>query len=153
NLELVLALQQGNGGGIYGKADVTWKIVMGQSEGGYQNVAYRKIGTFDVSGTYRKTNSQPVEFAFVEKDGRRINFVGRVEGDILGGKSVPPEEKGATWTGGLKKKFFIIPEKWFFKSTENNPRQEIPFNKPIIKTGRKPGNDLSFPRPEISGNH
>jgi len=46
-----------------------------------------------------------------------------------------------------------MPAKLILESNADQSRQEVPFSKPVITIGRKPGNDLSFPRPEISGNH
>ncbi len=38
-------------------------------------------------------------------------------------------------------------------SKDRQTVQEVPFDRPSITIGRKPGNDLSFNRPEISGSH
>jgi pSer/pThr/pTyr-binding forkhead associated (FHA) protein len=88
NLELVLTLRQSSDGTIQGKADLNWKVAMGGTEGGFQNVAYRKLGSYDISGVYNKTKSYPVEFSFTEKEQGRLNFVGRLEGNSMRGSYV-----------------------------------------------------------------
>lgn len=104
NLEIILTLRQNDNGNISGNAEVNWKIVMGEGTGGFQNVAVKKLGIFGLSGRFDRTKAYPVEFSFVEKDGRRLNFVGKLEGDILGGSFVVGAngEEG-TWTVRLKK--------------------------------------------------
>lgn len=85
NLELVLLLRQ-SGESISGNATLNWKVMMGSGDNSFQNVAYRTLSTSPVHGTFRKTKVYPLEFYFVEKDGRRIDFVGKIEGGILYGK-------------------------------------------------------------------
>lgn len=85
NLELVLMLKQ-NGETVTGTADLNWKIIMGSGDNSFQNVAFRKLGSSPVRGTFRKTKTLPLEISFVEKEGRRVDFVGKVEGGILYGK-------------------------------------------------------------------
>lgn len=104
DLELILNFRQNDRGGVSGAAEVNWKIVMGQGQGGYQNVAIHKLGVYTLNGSYQKTKAYPLEFSFVEKDGRRLNFVGRLEGDILGGSYVinSTGEEG-TWSARLAK--------------------------------------------------
>lgn len=87
NLELVLTMRQ-SGDYVSGNAEMNWKIIMGSGDQNFQNVAFRKLGSYSVNGTFRKTKSFPLEFSFTEKEGRRLDFVGKVEGDILYGKFV-----------------------------------------------------------------
>jgi pSer/pThr/pTyr-binding forkhead associated (FHA) protein len=86
-LQLELNLKQ-RGDGISGRATVTWKIVIGSSSGSFQNEAYKPLGTFSLFGQYRKTSSFPVEFSFTEKDGRSLDFVGKLDGKSLKGTYV-----------------------------------------------------------------
>jgi pSer/pThr/pTyr-binding forkhead associated (FHA) protein len=104
SLELILNFRQNDHGAISGNAEINWKIVMGQGQGGFQNVAIRKLGIFGLSGSYQKTKAYPLEFSVVEKDGRRLNFVGRLDGDILGGSYLinSTGEEG-TWSARLAK--------------------------------------------------
>lgn len=104
SLELILTFRQNDSGAINGNAEVNWKIVMGEGQGGFQNVALRKLGIFGLSGSYEKTKAYPLAFTFVEKDGRRLNFVGRLDGDILGGSYLigSTGEEG-TWSARLAK--------------------------------------------------
>jgi pSer/pThr/pTyr-binding forkhead associated (FHA) protein len=88
SINLVLTFHQNEDGHISGNAEVNWKIDMGSGSGGFQNVAYRRLGTFGLNGSYDRTKSFPLQFSFVEKDGRRLNFVGRLEGDTLGGSFI-----------------------------------------------------------------
>lgn len=46
-----------------------------------------------------------------------------------------------------------MPARLIIESDVDQTRQEISFDKPQITIGRKPGNDLHFNRPEISGSH
>jgi hypothetical protein len=46
-----------------------------------------------------------------------------------------------------------MPARLIIESDIDQSRQEISFEKPRITIGRKPGNDLHFNRPEISGSH
>ncbi|MCI0442011.1 FHA domain-containing protein [bacterium] len=46
-----------------------------------------------------------------------------------------------------------MPARLIIESDIDNSRQEISFDRPRITIGRKPGNDLHFNRPEISGSH
>lgn len=104
SLELILTFRQNDSGAISGNAEINWKIVMGEGQGGFQNVATHKLGIFGLSGSYRRTKAYPLEFSFVEKDGRRLNFVGRLDGDILGGSYLinSTGEEG-TWSARLAK--------------------------------------------------
>jgi pSer/pThr/pTyr-binding forkhead associated (FHA) protein len=86
-LQLELNLKQ-RGEGISGRAIVTWKIVMGSTSGSFQNEAYKPLGTFSLFGQYRKTSTFPVEFTFTEKDGRALDFVGKLDGRSLKGTYV-----------------------------------------------------------------
>jgi pSer/pThr/pTyr-binding forkhead associated (FHA) protein len=86
-LQLELSLRQ-RGEGISGRASITWKIVIGSSSGSFQNEAYKPLGTFSLFGQYRKTSSFPVEFSFTEKDGRALDFVGKLDGRSLKGTYV-----------------------------------------------------------------
>jgi pSer/pThr/pTyr-binding forkhead associated (FHA) protein len=88
DLELVVTLRQNSDGNINGIAEVNWKVGMGRNEGGFENVAYKKLGSFGLSGMFRKSQAYPVEFSFVEKDGRRLQFVGKLEGEALVGSFV-----------------------------------------------------------------
>ena len=86
-LQLELNLKQ-RGDGISGRATITWKIVVGSTSGSFQNEAFKPLGTFSLFGQYRKTSSFPVEFSFTEKDGRSLDFVGKLEGKSLKGTFV-----------------------------------------------------------------
>lgn len=46
-----------------------------------------------------------------------------------------------------------MPARLIIESDIDNTRQEVSFDRPRITIGRKPGNDLHFNRPEISGSH
>lgn len=46
-----------------------------------------------------------------------------------------------------------MPARLIIESDIDNSRQEVSFDRPRITIGRKPGNDLHFNRPEISGSH
>ena len=46
-----------------------------------------------------------------------------------------------------------MPAKLIVESLIDNTRQEFPFDKSRLTIGRKPGNDLYFNRPEVSGTH
>jgi predicted component of type VI protein secretion system len=46
-----------------------------------------------------------------------------------------------------------MPAKLIVESLIDNSRQEFPFDKARLTIGRKPGNDLYFNRPEVSGTH
>jgi hypothetical protein len=46
-----------------------------------------------------------------------------------------------------------MPARLIIESDIDQSRQEISFDRPRITIGRKPGNDLHFNRPEISGSH
>ncbi len=46
-----------------------------------------------------------------------------------------------------------MPARLIIESDIDNSLQEISFDRPRITIGRKPGNDLHFNRPEISGSH
>jgi len=85
DLDIVLTLNQKDGS-VTGRIEVNWKLVYGESGGGFQNVAYRSLGTYEISGTYSKNKSYPFEFSFVEKESRRLNFVGKLEGNQLRGR-------------------------------------------------------------------
>lgn len=46
-----------------------------------------------------------------------------------------------------------MPARLIIESDIDNSRQEVSFDRAQITIGRKPGNDLHFNRPEISGSH
>lgn len=46
-----------------------------------------------------------------------------------------------------------MPARLIIESDVDETRQELSFDRPRITIGRKPGNDLHFNRPEISGSH
>jgi pSer/pThr/pTyr-binding forkhead associated (FHA) protein len=46
-----------------------------------------------------------------------------------------------------------MPARLIIESDIDNTRQEVSFDRARITIGRKPGNDLHFNRPEISGSH
>jgi pSer/pThr/pTyr-binding forkhead associated (FHA) protein len=46
-----------------------------------------------------------------------------------------------------------MPARLIIESDIDGSRQEVSFDRPRITIGRKPGNDLHFNRPEISGSH
>ncbi len=46
-----------------------------------------------------------------------------------------------------------MPAKLIVDSLIDQSRQEYSFDRPRLTIGRKPGNDLHFNRPEISGSH
>ncbi len=46
-----------------------------------------------------------------------------------------------------------MPARLIIESDIDNSRQEVSLDRPRITIGRKPGNDLHFNRPEISGSH
>ena len=103
DLELVLRLRQSADGTVSGTAEVNWKVGMGRNEGGFENVAYKKLGTFPLSGMYRKSQAYPLEFTFVEKDSRRLNFVGRLEGEALVGNfEVSSTGEEGSWSVRLR---------------------------------------------------
>lgn len=103
DLELVLTLRQSGEGTVSGTAEVNWKVGMGRNEGGFENVAYKKLGTFPLSGMYRKSQAYPLEFTFVEKDSRRLNFVGRLEGEALVGNfEVSSTGEEGSWSVRLR---------------------------------------------------
>jgi pSer/pThr/pTyr-binding forkhead associated (FHA) protein len=104
DLNLVIQLRQGDQGSLSGTAELSWRIVLGSSsEGSFQNVGYKKLGTFNLQGRFDRTRTYPVEFSFVEKDGRRLNFVGKVDNDILGGRFVV-SSSGEEGSWSLKQK-------------------------------------------------
>ncbi len=86
DLELILTFSQKEDGTVTGRAEINWKLIYGEAGGGFQNVAYRSLGTYEVKGTYLKNKSYPLEFSFVEKESRRLNFVGKLEGNQLRGR-------------------------------------------------------------------
>ena len=92
-------MQQTQEGTVSGTADVNWKVGMGTNAGGFENVAYKKLGTYNLTGAYRKSQAFPIEFSFVEKDGRRLQFVGKLEGDaLIGSFAVSSSQAEGTWT-------------------------------------------------------
>jgi pSer/pThr/pTyr-binding forkhead associated (FHA) protein len=99
DIDLTLNIRQTDYGALSGSAEMNWKFVMGSTEGDFKNVAFKKLGTFSLQGRYDRTKTYPVEFTIVEKDGRRLNFVGRIDGDILSGRFVVSStgEEG-TWS-------------------------------------------------------
>ena len=103
DLELVLTLRQSDGGSVSGTAEVNWKVGMGKNEGGFENVAYKKLGKFPLSGMFRRTQSFPLEFSFVDAKAGRMNFVGRLEGDALVGSfQVLSSGEEGTWSVRLR---------------------------------------------------
>jgi pSer/pThr/pTyr-binding forkhead associated (FHA) protein len=102
-LELVLTLRQSDGGSVSGTAEVNWKVGMGRNSGGFENVAYKKLGTFPLSGMFRRSQSFPLEFSFVDKSSRRLNFVGKLEGEALVGSfQVSSTGEEGTWSVRLR---------------------------------------------------
>jgi hypothetical protein len=98
NLELILTLRQTDDGSVSGTAEVNWKVGLGTNAGGFENVAYKKLGTYSLSGVYRKTQAFPLEFSFVEKDGRRLQFVAKLEGDsLIGSYAISSTGDEGTW--------------------------------------------------------
>ena len=103
NLELILTLHQKDDGSVSGKADLNWKISVGGGEGQFQNVGFKKLGTYDVSGSYDKTKSYPLVFSFTDKEQGRLNFVGRIEGDKLRGSyAIGATGESGTWNAKAK---------------------------------------------------
>jgi pSer/pThr/pTyr-binding forkhead associated (FHA) protein len=99
DLELILTMRQTQEGSVSGTADVNWKVGMGTNAGGFENVAYKKLGTYNITGAYQKSQSFPLEFSFVEKDGRRLQFVGKLEGEaLIGSFAVSSSQAEGTWT-------------------------------------------------------
>jgi hypothetical protein len=75
---------------------------MGTNAGGFENVAYKKLGTYSLSGVYRKTQAIPLEFSFVEKEGRRLQFVGKLEGDsLIGSYAITSTGEEGNWSARL----------------------------------------------------
>lgn len=103
DLNLSLSLHQSDQGGLSGTAEMSWKFSVGSAQGDFQNVAFKKLGVFTLQGRFDRTRTYPVEFSFVEKDGRRLNFVGKIDGDILGGRFVL-SSSGEEGTWSLKQK-------------------------------------------------
>ena len=97
DLDIVLNLNQKEDGKVTGKIEINWKLVYGEAGGGFQNVGYRSLGTYDISGTYTKSKSYPFEFSFVEKDSRRLSFVGKLEGNQLRGRFLVSGGAEGTW--------------------------------------------------------
>jgi pSer/pThr/pTyr-binding forkhead associated (FHA) protein len=103
NLEIILILRQGSEGNITGTAEMNWKIAMGGGGGGYQNAAFRRLGMYSLNGTYRRNKAFPLEFSFVEKDGRRLQFVGKLEaGSLRGSFAVSATGQDGTWRAQLQ---------------------------------------------------
>jgi hypothetical protein len=82
SLELILQFRQSGSGTLTGTAELNWKIVVGSG------IAYRGLGKFPLQGSFRREKAVPLEFSFVEKENRRLNFVGKLEGGNLSGKFV-----------------------------------------------------------------
>jgi hypothetical protein len=102
HLEIILTLRQSDSGAVSGTAEINWKVGMGTTEGGFENVAYKKIGTFPLSGMFRRSQSIPLEFSFVENS-RRIHFVGKLEGEALVGSfEVASTGQEGTWNARLR---------------------------------------------------
>ncbi len=100
-LDLDLKLRQ-HGNSLSGSATVTWKMDLGGS-GGFKNEFKKTIGTFSLYGQYRKTSSFPVEFSMTEKDGRALDFVGKMEGRSLRGTYVIRSSgQEGSWSVSLK---------------------------------------------------
>jgi pSer/pThr/pTyr-binding forkhead associated (FHA) protein len=93
-LELILTLRQSDSGTVSGTAEYNWKVGMGRTEGGFENVAYKKLGKSPLSGNFRRSQTFPLEFSLVI-NGRRFNFVGKLEGEALvGGFQASNGEEG-----------------------------------------------------------
>lgn len=100
-LDLDLKLRQ-QGNSISGTATLVWKMDLGGS-GGFKNEFRKTIGMFQVFGQYRKTSSFPVEFSMTEKDGRAIDFVGKMEGRSLRGTyEIRSSSQQGSWSVTLK---------------------------------------------------
>ena len=100
-LDLDLKLRQ-QGNSISGTATLAWKMDLGGS-GGFKNEFRKTIGMFQVFGQYRKTSSFPVEFSMTEKDGRALDFVGKMEGRSLRGTyEIRSSGQDGTWSVALK---------------------------------------------------
>jgi len=100
-LDLDLKLRQ-QGSTISGTATLIWKMDLGGS-GGFKNEFRKTIGMFQVFGQYRKTSAFPVEFSMTEKDGRALDFVGRMEGrNLRGTYEIRSSSQEGTWSVALK---------------------------------------------------
>jgi hypothetical protein len=103
DLELILTLRQREDGSLSGTAEINWKVGMGRNEGGFENVAYKKLGTFPLSGMFRRSQTFPLEFSFVDKESRRLNFVGKLEGEALIGRfEVSATGEEGSWSARLR---------------------------------------------------
>lgn len=101
SLDLDLKLRQ-QGNSISGTATLVWRMDLGGS-GGFKNEFRKTIGMFQVFGQYRKTSSFPVEFSMTEKDGRALDFVGRMEGRSLRGTyEIRSSSQEGSWSVTLK---------------------------------------------------
>jgi pSer/pThr/pTyr-binding forkhead associated (FHA) protein len=100
-LDIDLKLRQ-QGNAISGTATLVWKMDLGGS-GGFKNEFRKTIGMFQVFGQYRKTSSFPVEFSMTEKDGRAVDFVGKMEGRSLRGTyEIRSSSQEGSWSVTLK---------------------------------------------------
>jgi pSer/pThr/pTyr-binding forkhead associated (FHA) protein len=101
SLDLDLKLRQ-QGTSISGTATLVWRMDLGGS-GGFKNEFRKTIGMFQVFGQYRKTSSFPVEFSMTEKDGRALDFVGKMEGrNLRGSYVIRSNGQEGGWSVGLK---------------------------------------------------
>jgi pSer/pThr/pTyr-binding forkhead associated (FHA) protein len=100
-LDLDLKLRQ-QGNSLSGTATIIWRMDLGGS-GGFKNEFKKTIGMFQVYGQYRKTSSFPVEFSLTEKEGRVLDFVGKMDGRNLRGTYVIRSNgQEGSWSVGLK---------------------------------------------------
>jgi pSer/pThr/pTyr-binding forkhead associated (FHA) protein len=100
-LDIDLKLRQ-QGNSISGTATLVWRMDLGGS-GGFKNEFRKTIGMFQVFGQYRKTSSFPVEFSMTEKDGRAVDFVGKMEGRSLRGTyEIRSSGQQGSWSVALK---------------------------------------------------
>jgi hypothetical protein len=100
-LDIDLKLRQ-QGNSISGTATLVWRMDLGGS-GGFKNEFRKTIGMFQVFGQYRKTESFPVEFSMTEKDGRAVDFVGKMEGRSLRGTyEIRSSGQQGSWSVALK---------------------------------------------------
>jgi hypothetical protein len=100
-LDIDLKLRQ-QGNAISGTATLVWKMDLGGS-GGFKNEFRKTIGMFQVYGQYRKTSAFPVEFSMTEKDGRALDFVGKMEGRSLRGSyEIRSSGQEGSWSVALK---------------------------------------------------
>jgi FHA domain-containing protein len=100
-LDIDLKLRQ-QGNSISGTATIVWRMDLGGS-GGFKNEFRKTIGMFQVFGQYRKTSAFPVEFSITEKEGRALDFVGKMEGRSLRGTyEIRSTSQEGSWSVTLK---------------------------------------------------